>query len=80
MPSVWGYKNAPSCACREKGQEPLQMHWLEGAKGPVGMGVENFLQPLLGCTHPLVVEGNGCADSPLASLLRESAVKIFKTV
>ena len=46
----------------KRGQEQLQLHWLDGAKGPMGDGSENFLQPLLGCTHPLVVEGNGCVE------------------
>ena len=43
--------------------------------GPMEGG--NFLQPLLGCTHSLVVERNGYLDSFLASLLRGSAVKNF---
>ena len=41
-------------------------------------GGKTSLQPLMGCTHSLVVEGNGFVDSLLASLLRESAVNIFK--
>ena len=40
---------------------------LKQLRGPMGWG-ENFLQSLMGCTHPLVVEGNGCVDFPLASL------------
>ena len=28
-----GFNNASSGACREKGQEPLQLHWLERSLG-----------------------------------------------
>ena len=30
---------------------------LKELRGPMGEGGENFLQPLMGYTHPLVVEG-----------------------
>ena len=43
----------------------------------MGGGGENFLQPLLSYTYPLVVEGNWCVDSTLTSLLRGSAVNFF---
>ena len=52
---------------------------LKELMGPMGEGCEHFLQLLMGCTHPLVVEGNGQLDSPFASLLRGCPVKIFKT-
>ena len=32
---------------------------LKELMGPIEEGSENFLQPLMGCTHPLVVAGNG---------------------
>ena len=32
---------------------------LKVLRGPMGGRDENFLQPLMHCTHPLVVEGNG---------------------
>ena len=52
---------------------------LKELSSPMADGGENFLQPLLGCTLLLVVVGNGFVDLPLASLLRVSAVKFFKT-
>ena len=32
---------------------------LKEHRGPMREGGENFLQPLMGGTHPLAVEGNG---------------------
>ena len=68
MPSVLGLEECSILCMQRKGQEPLHLHWLEGAKGSFAGGDANFLQPLLGCTSTLVVEEYRCVDSPLVSL------------
>ena len=72
-----GWNNAASSACREKGQESLQLHWLEGVKRSYWGGGENFLQPPLGCTHPLVVEGNRYVDFPLSLFVQGKCCQFF---
>ena len=48
--TVQAQKRAKShCSCI--GLKELRSH--------MGEGGENFLQPLMGCTHPLLVEENG---------------------
>ena len=72
----WGWKDVPSCACREKGQEPLQLHWLEGVKGSYGGWAWKYpsatteLHPpfsgwrkrVCGLLHSFFVKGKCCQD------------------